>query len=69
VAFSYAVYFAIKENDYKKVIEYLISAKGDTDTNACIAGGLLGVKLGLKKHERNDRSNLKKSVNGGLIRN
>jgi ADP-ribosylglycohydrolase len=31
-----------------KAIKYLISSKGDTDTNACIAGGLLGVKLGLK---------------------
>ncbi len=38
----------MKENDYKKVIKYLISVKGDTDTNACIAGGLLGAKLGLK---------------------
>lgn len=47
VAFSYAVYFAVKENDLKKIIEYVISAKGDTDTNACIVGGLLGVKLGL----------------------
>lgn len=49
IAFSYSVYFAVKENDYKTAIKYLISAKGDTDTNACIAGGLLGAKLGLEK--------------------
>jgi len=49
IAFSYAVHFAVKSNEFKKPIEYLISNKGDTDTNACIAGGLLGAKLGLKK--------------------
>jgi ADP-ribosylglycohydrolase len=52
IAFSYAVHFAVKSGEFKKHIEYLISAKGDTDTNACIAGGLLGVKLGLKGMEQ-----------------
>ena len=35
--------------DFKKVTEYLISNKGDTDTNACIVGGVMGAKIGLKK--------------------
>jgi hypothetical protein len=51
IAFSYGVHFAVKSDKFKKPIEYLISAKGDTDTNACIAGGLLGAKLGLKRME------------------
>lgn len=49
IAFAYAVYFAVKSTDCKKSIEYLISGKGDTDTNACIAGGLMGVRFGLSK--------------------
>jgi hypothetical protein len=52
IAFSYAVHFAVKSCELKKPIEYLISAKGDTDTNACIAGGLIGAKLGLKGIEQ-----------------
>lgn len=51
IAFSYGVHFAVKSDTLKKPIEYLISSKGDTDTNACIAGGLLGAKLGLKRME------------------
>jgi ADP-ribosyl-[dinitrogen reductase] hydrolase len=36
---------------FKSAIEWIIFQKGDTDTNACIMGGLLGSLYGLKKLE------------------
>ncbi len=34
---------------YKSVIKSIISEGGDTDTNACIAGGLIGALIGFSK--------------------
>ena len=36
----------------KEAIRWIITQKGDTDTNACIMGGLLGAYYGLTKLER-----------------
>jgi ADP-ribosyl-[dinitrogen reductase] hydrolase len=33
-------------NNYSELIDWVIRLGGDTDTNACIAGGLMGAKLG-----------------------
>ena len=46
VALSYSIHFLICAKSFKKSIEFIISAKGDTDTNACIMGGLLGAFYG-----------------------
>lgn len=42
-----SVRLAVREADYEKVIQKAISLGQDTDTNAAIAGGLYGVKVGL----------------------
>jgi len=46
VALSYAVHHLITSKSFKESIQIIISAKGDTDTNACIMGGLLGAYYG-----------------------
>ena len=46
VALSYAVHFLVCGTTFKDSIQWIISQKGDTDTNACIMGGLLGASLG-----------------------
>ena len=33
---------------YKESISQIIQEGGDTDTNACIAGGMIGALLGIK---------------------
>lgn len=37
------------ELNYKDCIREIISLSGDTDTNACIAGAVVGALLGFKK--------------------
>ena len=46
IALSYSIYFLIAGKSFKDSLEWIISHKGDTDTNACIMGGLLGVYYG-----------------------
>lgn len=48
VALSYAVHFLVCGTKFKDSIEWIISQKGDTDTNACIMGGLLGASFGYR---------------------
>ncbi|MCH5583686.1 ADP-ribosylglycohydrolase family protein [Shimazuella sp. AN120528] len=43
-----SVRIAVQEADYEQVIKKAISLGEDTDTNAAIAGGLYGVKVGLE---------------------
>jgi ADP-ribosylglycohydrolase len=40
---------ALGSDFYKNEIEWVISRAGDTDTNACIVGGLLGSVIGFTK--------------------
>lgn len=41
------MYFLVKGTSYESSIRKILEAKGDTDTNACIAGGLLGAYYGV----------------------
>ena len=47
IAFTYAMHFLLAGAPFKKAIEKIINVKGDTDTNACIVGALLGAYHGL----------------------
>lgn len=49
IAWTYGFIF-IKRGvaDYKDIIRKIISKGGDTDTNACIVGGMIGAAIGLK---------------------
>uniref|UniRef100_K1R3A1 Uncharacterized protein n=1 Tax=Magallana gigas TaxID=29159 RepID=K1R3A1_MAGGI len=40
-------FWALKQNDFRKAITKIVMQGGDADTNACVAGALLGCKLGL----------------------
>jgi ADP-ribosylglycohydrolase len=43
----YCAFFALFNfNDYKSAIDYIINKGGDVDTNACIAGAVLGAYYG-----------------------
>lgn len=42
-------YFDLFSCDYDECIRFIIKLGGDTDTNACIAGALIGAMLGYKK--------------------
>eukprot|EP01016_Furgasonia_blochmanni_P037303 TRINITY_DN4373_c0_g1_i4.p1 TRINITY_DN4373_c0_g1~~TRINITY_DN4373_c0_g1_i4.p1 ORF type:complete len:447 (-),score=23.48 TRINITY_DN4373_c0_g1_i4:629-1969(-) len=48
-AFSMLALKTPQEVDYKHFIEKVLRAGGDTDTNACIVGGVLGAYLGLSR--------------------
>jgi len=48
-AFTLGFYHLRKASDYAKGIQHVLRQGGDTDTNACIAGGLLGALHGMKK--------------------
>jgi ADP-ribosyl-[dinitrogen reductase] hydrolase len=49
VALSYSVHFLIAGKSFKESLEWVISQKGDTDTNGCIMGGLVGAYYGVKE--------------------
>ncbi len=51
IAFSYAVYFLVKGTSFRDSMKKILLLKGDTDTNACIAGGLFGAYYGYNKLE------------------
>ena len=57
VALSYAIHFMVCPESFKKSIEWIISQKGDTDTNACIMGGLLGAMYGYGRLEMEEQIN------------
>jgi ADP-ribosylglycohydrolase len=35
--------------DFKEAMRFAISRAGDTDTNACIVGGLIGASIGFRE--------------------
>jgi ADP-ribosyl-[dinitrogen reductase] hydrolase len=47
IAFIYAIHFLISNIPFEEAIRKIISVKGDTDTNACIIGALLGASYGI----------------------
>ncbi|NER06422.1 MAG: ADP-ribosylglycohydrolase family protein [Okeania sp. SIO3C4] len=44
-----AGFWALTQNDFKKAILEIVRECGDADTNAAVAGGLLGAKVGFKR--------------------
>ena len=46
VAFTYSMVVLLKGWGIRKSLEYILNLKGDTDTNACITGGLVGASFG-----------------------
>ena len=49
LSYYYLLRSEVEEQDYKNTMKEVISMGGDTDTNACIVGGMLGALLGFKK--------------------
>lgn len=45
------MYYLVKGTSYEGSIRKILEAKGDTDTNACIVGGLLGAYYGVTSLE------------------
>ena len=45
-AFIYAFYHLYHNTDYTNALRHVLLAGGDTDTNACIVGGLIGAAVG-----------------------
>lgn len=41
-------FWGLKQNDFRKAITKIVMQGGDADSNACVAGALLGCKLGLE---------------------
>ena len=48
IGFTHAFYHLLQGGDYIEVMRSILSGGGDTDTNACIAGGLIGAATGLQ---------------------
>lgn len=46
-AFTYAFYYLAQESTFEEAIYRTLLEGGDTDTNACIVGGLVGAYIGL----------------------
>ncbi len=46
IAFTHAFYHLCQRTNYYEALSTILSGGGDTDTNACIAGGLLGALHG-----------------------
>lgn len=49
IAFVYAFFHLICDHDYVTAIQHTLIKGGDTDTNACIVGGLIGAAVGVSK--------------------
>eukprot|EP01083_Nonionella_stella_P207094 752643_1 len=47
IAFQRCCYHLLKKSTYSDAIESVVGEGGDSDTNACIVGGLLGAYHGL----------------------
>jgi ADP-ribosyl-[dinitrogen reductase] hydrolase len=46
IAFCYAFHHLLRGHPYIEAIHQVLAAGGDTDTNACIVGGLIGARVG-----------------------
>lgn len=52
-------FWALKQNDFRKAITKIVLQGGDADTNAWVAGALLGCKLGIEAIPESWRNKLK----------
>lgn len=49
IGFTHAFWHLLKETPYEEALRQVLIGGGDTDTNACIVGGLVGALLGQKR--------------------
>jgi ADP-ribosylglycohydrolase len=56
--FTLAFHFLAYQFSYKESITQTLLMSGDTDTNACIVGGLIGANCGLTKLPCNSRNKI-----------
>lgn len=54
-----AGFWALKQDDFRQAIQTVVMQGGDADTNACVAGALLGCRLGLDKIPESWRTGLR----------
>lgn len=47
IAFTHAFHHLLRETTFVNALRQVLSGGGDTDTNACIVGGLVGARVGL----------------------
>jgi len=47
IALTYALYTFVNEMSYKDAMRLILSKGGDTDTNCCIAGYIIGARFGI----------------------
>ncbi|MDO8905966.1 ADP-ribosylglycohydrolase family protein [Hydrogenophaga sp.] len=47
IAFSHAFHHLLGGSSYHQALHQVLSCGGDTDTNACIVGGLVGARVGI----------------------
>lgn len=47
VAMSFAMYYLLKNISYEDALKDMLKRGGDTDTNCCIIGAVLGAAYGL----------------------
>ena len=48
IAFSHAMHHMLHETSFANALQQVLSCGGDTDTNACIVGGLVGARVGIE---------------------
>ena len=48
IAFSHAMHHMLHETSFRNALYQVLSCGGDTDTNACIVGGLVGARVGIE---------------------
>ncbi|XP_070193003.1 ADP-ribosyl-[dinitrogen reductase] glycohydrolase-like [Littorina saxatilis] len=62
IGFTYksmgAGFWALKQDDFRKAIQKVTMQGGDADSNACVAGAMLGCKLGMDKIPKSWKSGL-----------
>ena len=48
IAFTHAVHHMLRGTTFAEALRQVLSCGGDTDTNACIVGGLVGARIGIE---------------------
>ena len=51
IAFCYSFYYLKKGYSYRDALTDILIKRGDTDTNACIIGGMIGAAEGIMGQE------------------
>ncbi|MDO9250812.1 MAG: ADP-ribosylglycohydrolase family protein [Hydrogenophaga sp.] len=48
IAFTHAFHHLLQETSFAEALPQVLACGGDTDTNACIVGGLVGARVGIQ---------------------